>query len=151
MGWEVLFVAVDDASRIAYAALLPEECSECAVKFLDDAVAWFAAHGVRVTGVMTDNGSIFTSAAFRQACQRCNVRHLRTRPYRPQTNGKVERMIQTLLREWAYRFTYSDSDERSRWLPRYLHFYNFHRTHSALHYNPPISRLTENNVLVLNS
>lgn len=151
MGWESLFVAIDDASRTSYAELLPDERRESALAFFDRAVRWFAERGIVVEAAMTDNGSVFTSAAFRQACQTRAVRHLRTRPYRPQTNGKAERLIQTLLREWAYRFAYSDSDERKRWLAPYIHFYNYHRAHSALHYNPPISRLVENNLLVRNS
>jgi transposase InsO family protein len=151
MGWETLFVATDDASRLSFAELFPDERSESAIAFFEHAVRWFADRGVTVEAIMTDNGSAFRSRAFRNACQGRSLRHVRTRAYRPQTNGKVERMIQTLLREWAYRFSYNDSDERRRWLAPFLHFYNFHRAHSALHYNPPISRLAENNVLVRNS
>src|SRR5688572_30880930 len=96
---------------------------------------------------MTDNGSAFISRAFRETCAELGIRHVRIRPYTPKTNGKVERFIQTLLREWAYRFEYSSSEERRRWLTPYVHFYNYHREHSALAYNPPISRLDRNNVL----
>jgi transposase InsO family protein len=106
---------------------------------------------VCIERVMTDNGSPFRSRAWRHLCRSMNVRHIRTRPYTPRTNGKVERLIQTLLREWAYRFTYESSAERKGWLTPYMHFYNYHRAHSALNYNPPISRLDRNNVLKRNS
>src|SRR3954466_15218079 len=100
---------------------------------------------------MTDNGSAFISRQFGALGRLLQVRHKRTRPYTPRTNGKAERFIQTLLREWAYRFSYDSSEERKRWLPPYLHFYNYHRAHSAVAYNPPISRLDRNNVLKRNS
>jgi transposase InsO family protein len=100
---------------------------------------------------MTDNGSAFVSAAFADTCTALTVRHKRIRPYTPRTNGKAERFIQTLLREWGYRFAYNSSDERRRWLTPYLHFYNYHRAHSSLGDNPPISRLDRNNVLKRNS
>jgi len=106
---------------------------------------------VRVERVMTDNGSAFRSRRFRRLCVALNTRHIRTRPYTPRTNGKAERFIQTLLREWAYRFQYDSSAERKRWLTPYLHFYNYHRAHSSLSYNPPVSRLERNNVLRRNS
>ena len=150
-GFEFVHVAIDDASRMTYAEILPDECGPSAVRFLSNAVAWFARHGVTVERVMTDNGSAYMSFRFRDLCQSINVRHLRIRPHRPQTNGKVERFIQTLLREWAYRFEYRSSEERRRWLAPYLHFYNFHRAHSALAYNAPISRLDRKNVLTRNS
>lgn len=118
--------------------------------FLRNAVAWFARHGVTVERVMTDNGSAYVSYRFRDLCESLRVRHCRIRPHPPQTNGKVERFIQTLLRERAYRFTYGSSEERRRCLEPYLQFYNFHRAHSALHYNAPISRLDGNNVLTRN-
>ncbi len=150
-GFEFVHVAADDASRLTYAEILPDECARSAMTFLSNAVAWFARHGVAVERVMTDNGSAYVSYRFRDLCQSINVRHVRIRPHRPQTNGKVERFIQTMLREWAYRFSYNSSDERKRWLAPYLHFYNFHRAHSALSYNAPISRLDRNNVLTRNS
>jgi transposase InsO family protein len=150
-GFEFVHVAIDDASRLAYAQILPDECATSAMNFLKNAVAWFAHHGVTVERVMSDNGSAYVSYRFRDLCQSINVRHLRTKPHRPQTNGKVERLIQTLLREWAYRFSYNSSEERKRWLEPYLHFYNFHRAHSALSYNAPISRLDRKNVLRRNS
>ena len=100
---------------------------------------------------MTDNGSAFVSQQFTALCRTLQIRHVRIRPYTPRTNGKAERFIQTLLREWTYRFAYNSSEERRRWLTPYLHFYNFHRSHSSLSYNPPISRLDRNNVLTFNS
>lgn len=150
-GFEFLHVATDDASRATYAEVLPDERADSAVTFLSNAVAWFAQVGVTVERVMTDNGSAYVSHRFRALCKDLNVRHKRIRPHRPQTNGKVERMIQTMLREWAYRFRYRSSAERELWLAPYLHFYNVHRAHSALSYNAPVSRLTRKNVLRRNS
>lgn len=150
-GFEFAYVAVDDASRLSYVEVLADERSEAACAFLANAVSWFAEQKVRIERVMTDNGSPFVSNAFRQRCDALGIRHRRTRPYTPRTNGKAERFIQTLLREWAYRFAYESSAERKRWLTPYLHFYNYHRAHSALDYNPPISRLERNNVLTDNS
>lgn len=150
-GFEFVHVATDDASRLTYAEILPDERAASAVTFVARAVAWFARCGVAVERVITDNGSAYVSFAFRDLCRTLNVRHVRIRPHRPQTNGKVERMIQTLLREWAYRFAYRSSEERRRWLVPYLHFYNVHRAHSALNYNAPISRLDRKNVLTRNS
>ena len=150
-GFEFVHVATDDASRVTYAEILPDECAGSAMTFVINAVAWFARHGVTVERLMSDNGSAYVSYRFRDLCQAMNVRHVRIRPHRPQTNGKVERFIQTLLREWAYRFSYNSSAERERWLEPYLHFYNFHRAHSALSYNAPISRLVRKNVLRRNS
>ena len=100
---------------------------------------------------MTDRGSTYRSKPFAASCQQLGLKHLFTKPYRPQTNGKAERFIQTLLREWAYRFSYNTSDERKHWLKPYLHFYNYHRAHTSLDYNPPISRLDKKNVLRRNS
>ena len=150
-GFEFVHVAIDDASRLAYAEILRDESGASAATFLRAAVAWFAKVNVPVERVMTDNGAGYISNQFRDACAQLGVRHKRIRPYRPKTNGKVERLIQTLLREWAYRFTYSDSRERRRWLTPYLHFYNVHRAHTALDYNPPVSRLERKNVLTRNS
>ena len=150
-GFEFVHVATDDASRLTYAEILDDERAPSAMTFLVNAVAWFARHGVTVERVMTDNGSAYVSFRFRDLCESMKVEHLRIRPHRPQTNGKVERVIQTLLREWAYRFAYNSSAERLRWLQPYLHFYNFHRAHSALAYNAPISRLDRKNVLRRNS
>lgn len=150
-GFEFAYVAVDDASRLSYVEVLADERSEAACAFLANAVSWFAKQNVRVERVMTDNGSAFVSRRFRERCETLGIRHKRTRPYTPRTNGKAERFIQTLLREWAYRFAYESSAERKRWLTPYVHFYNYHRAHSALDYNPPISRLDRNNVLTDNS
>lgn len=150
-GFEFVYVATDDHSRLSFARILRDERSDVACAFLRDAVAWFARMNVRIERVMTDNGSAFLSGDFRALCARLRIRHIRTRPYTPRTNGKVERLIQTLLREWAYRFTYETSAERKRWLAPYMHFYNYHRAHSSLGDNPPISRLARNNVLTRNS
>lgn len=150
-GWEFVHVAIDDASRLTYAEILDYERSGTACRFLERAVAWFAKQGVITERVMTDNGSAFVSHEYAAVCRALAVRHIRIRPYTPRTNGKVERVIQTLLREWAYRFTYHSSEERKRWLRPYLHFYNVHRAHSALAYNAPISRLDRKNVLRRNS
>jgi transposase InsO family protein len=150
-GWEFVHVAIDDASRVTYAEILDYERGATASRFLERAVAWYGKHGVIVERVMTDNGSAFVSHEYAAVCRALRVRHIRIRPYTPRTNGKVERVIQTLLREWAYRFAYNSSKERERWLQPYLHFYNFHRAHSALAYNPPISRLDRKNVLRRNS
>ena len=150
-GFEFVYVAIDDASRLSYAEIHADERSEAACAFVKNAVAWFAQHEVRIERVMTDNGSPFVSRPFAELCNAEGMKHKRTRPYTPRTNGKVERFIQTLLREWAYRFSYSSSAERKLWLTPYLHFYNHHRAHSALAYNPPISRLVRNNLLKRNN
>ena len=150
-GFEFVFVATDDASRVTFARIYRDERSDVAARFLNEAVAWLARQDVRVERVMTDNGSPFRGRAFRDACATLHIQHKRTRPYTPRTNGKVERFIQTLLREWAYRFAYASSSERKRWLAPYIHFYNYHRAHSALGDNPPISRLDRKNVLRRNS
>lgn len=115
-GFEFVFVATDDASRLSYSQIFADERSEAACTFLHNAVAWFARMNVRIERVMTDNGSPFRSTAWKHLCASMNVHHIRTRPYTPRTNGKVERLIQTLLREWAYRFTYESSGERKGWL-----------------------------------
>ena len=150
-GFEFVYVAVDDASRLAYVEIHADERSEAACAFLTNAVNWFAKQKVRIERVMTDNGSAFVSKEFAERCPSLGIRHKRTKPYTPRTNGKAERFIQTLLREWAYRFSYGSSHERKLWLTPYLHFYNYHRSHSSLAYNPPISRLDRNNVLRRNS
>jgi transposase InsO family protein len=150
-GFEFVYVAIDDFTRLSYVDILADERSETASTFLERAVGWFAHQNVKVERVMTDNGSAFVASQFARTCEALAVRHKRTRPYTPRTNGKAERFIQTLLREWAYRFSYASSSERRRWLPPYLHFYNYHRAHSAIAYNPPISRLDRNNVLRRNS
>lgn len=141
-GWEYLHVAVDDHTRLTYAELLADERGATAVGFLARAVLWFAAQGIaRVERVMTDNGSAYVSRVFGAAVQALGARHLRTRPYTPRTNGKVERMIQTLLREWAYARAYGTSHRRRLALRPYLKYYNTQRPHTALGFRPPLSRL----------
>lgn len=153
VGWEYVHVCIDDASRIAFSQILPDERKESAVAFLHAAIAYYAGLGVTVTRIMTDNGSCYRSHAFRQACKDLSLRHIRTRPYTPRTNGKAERFIQTSLREWAYAQAYPTSDHRKAELPRWLHQYNWHRPHGSLNYQPPISQLglTENNLLRLHT
>ena len=140
-GWEYLHVCVDDASRAAYTAVLPDETAESAVEFLWFAVAWYASHGIKVERVLTDNGSCYKSWKFRDACREFGIKHKRTRPYRPQTNGKAERFIRTALKEWAYAQTYTHSWKRTAYLPIWTHRYNYLRPHSALGRKPPASRL----------
>jgi transposase InsO family protein len=140
-GWEFVHVCVDDHSRLAYVEVLEREDSVTAIGFLRRAVAWFRQRGVVVERVMTDNGSAYVSHAHASACRRLGLRHLRTRPYRPRTNGKAERFIQTLLREWAYGRIYGSSAERTAQLPRWLEHYNYKRPHGALSHKPPGSRL----------
>ena len=143
IGWEHVHVCVDDRSRVAYVELLPTLGYVDAVGFLERAVAWFAARGVRAERVLTDNGSAYLSRAWRAACARLGLAHKRTRPYRPRTNGKAERFIQTLLREWAYRRAYATSGRRRRALAPWLRYYNRKRPHTALNYRAPITRLEE--------
>lgn len=140
-GWEFVHVCVDDRSRLAYVEVLPDERQESAIAFLRRAVSWFARKGVRVRAVMTDNGSCYVAKRFVAACSDLSLRILRTRPYRPQTNGKAERFIQTLTREWAYRWIHHSSQQRQARLRLYQHFYNFHRQHMSLGGLPPVSRL----------
>ena len=152
-GWEYVHVAIDDASRLAFSQILPDERKESAVAFLKAAVASYYSLGVSVARVMTDNGSCYRSKDFRKACRELGLRHIRTRPYTPKTNGKAERFIQTALREWAYAHAYPNSDSRAAELPIWLHRYNWHRPHGGLKSRPPISRLAlaENNLLRLHS
>jgi transposase InsO family protein len=141
-GWESVHVCVDDHSRLAYAEVLPDEKAVTATGFLRRAVAFFATHGIEVERVMTDNGAPYRSHLHAQACRELGLRHLRTQPYRPRTNGKAERFIQTLLREWAYRRWFRTSAERTAALDPWLTHYNFTRPHGALSHKPPGSRLT---------
>ncbi|HYX84446.1 MAG TPA: IS481 family transposase, partial [Gaiellales bacterium] len=131
-GWEYVHVCVDDASRLAYVELLADELGETAAGFLERAVAWYRARGILVERVMSDNGPAYRSGSHALACRRLGLKHLRTRPYRPRTNGKAERFIQTLLREWAYARLYRDSGERSAALPAWLRYYNYSRPHGSL-------------------
>jgi len=142
IGWEYVHVAVDDFSRLAYVEVLSDEKSATAIGFLARAIAFFARHGIRVERVMTDNGAAYVSHAHRLACQRLGVRHLRTQPYRPRTNGKAERFIQTLTRRWAHGRAYNSSAERTATLTSWLDHYNFKRPHGSLSHKPPGSRLT---------
>ena len=153
VGWEFVHVCIDDASRLAFSQILPDEKKESAVAFLKAAVAYYAGLGVVVQRVMTDNGACYKSFAFRDACRALGLRHIRTKPYTPKTNGKAERFIQTALREWAYAQAYPTSDRRAQELPIWLHRYNWHRPHSAIKSKPPISRLdlTEDNLLRLHN
>ena len=140
-GWEYVHVCVDDYSRVAYAEVLPDERKESAVAFLKRAIQWFRQFGIQVKRVLTDNGSCYKSKLWRETCGNNNIKVKKTLPYRPQTNGKAERLIQTLLREWAYGRVYKTSNERKRVLPTYLTHYNYHREHSSLKYKPPITRM----------
>ena len=148
-GWEIVHVAVDDRSRVAYVELLPDEHSETARGFVRRAVAWFRARGVRVRRVLTDNGSCYRSFGFRATCRALRLAHHRTRPYTPRTNGKAERFIQTLLREWAYARPYYTSAERTGVLPGWLEHYNCARPHASLAGQPPMSRFPGGNNLML--
>lgn len=141
-GWEYLHVCVDDASRAAYTAILPDETADSAVEFLWFAVAWYASHGIRVERVLTDNGACYKSWKFRAACREFGIKHKRTRPYRPQTNGKAERFIRTALKEWAYAQSYTHSWKRTAYLTVWTHRYNFVRPHTALGRKPPASKLS---------
>jgi transposase InsO family protein len=143
IGWECVHVAVDDFSRLAYVEVLPDEKAATAIGFLERALAFFARHGIAVERVMTDNGSAYVSHAHRTACLRLGVRHLRTRPYRPRTNGKAERFIQTLTRRWAHGRSYSSSAERTSTLTSWLDHYNYKRPHGSISHKPPASRLTK--------
>ena len=132
-GWEFVHVAIDDHSRIAFSQIMPDEKSRSAVAFLEAAVAYYASLGVSVERVMTDNGSCYqVSTPSAKACRDLGLRHIRTRPYTPRTNGKAERFIQTALREWAYAKAYAHSDQRAAELPIWLHRYNWHRPHGSL-------------------
>jgi transposase InsO family protein len=152
-GWEFVHVCIDDASRLAFSQILPDEKKGSAVAFLKAAVAYYASLGVKVARVMTDNGSCYKSFDFRDAGRDLGLRHIRTRPYTPKTNGKAERFIQTALREWAYAQAYPTSHRRAEELPIWLHRYNWHRPHGSLKSKPPISRLalTQDNLLRLHT
>jgi transposase InsO family protein len=140
-GWECVHVAIDDYSRVAYVEILPDERGDTCVEFLDRAIAWFNDRAVRVERVMTDNGAGYISRAFASACAHHHVRHLRTRPYRPRTNGKAERFIQTLLRDWAYAARYETSNHRADALGPWINDYNYRRPHGSLSRRTPASRL----------
>jgi transposase InsO family protein len=147
-GWEFVHVAIDDATRLAYVEVLTDEKAITAVGFLRRAVAHFAAYGITVDRLITDNGNAYRSTIHAIACRALGIRHLRTRPYRPQTNGKAERFIRTMLGGWAYAAIYRDSAERNAALAGWLDFYNRRRPHGALSHKPPIARLNELNNLL---
>jgi transposase InsO family protein len=141
-GWEYVHIAIDDCTRLAYAEVLSDEKATTAIAFLRRALAFFSRHGIKVERLLTDNGSAYRSTMHALACRALGIRHLRTRPYRPQTNGKAERFIRTLLSGWAYGAVYRHSSERTAALDGWLWHYNHHRKHSALGHQPPIARLT---------
>lgn len=141
IGWECVHVAIDDFSRAAYVEVLPNETGMTTAAFLRRAIAWFKRQGIRIERILTDNGSAYRSRLVGSVCQELEVQHRWTRPYRPQTNGKAERFIQTLLREWAYVRAYPTSRRRTAALERYLVHYNRRRPHGSLHGNSPFSRL----------
>ena len=139
-GFLALHVAVDDHSRMAFTQMLPDQKTETTISFLNSAVEFFARHGIGVRALLTDNGSSYRSRQFRQACQLMQIKHSRTRPYTPRTNGKAERFIQTALREWAYAKHWTDSEQRDAHLLPWTDYYNHQRPHGSLSYKPPISR-----------
>lgn len=151
VGWEVAHVAIDDHSRVGFVQMHPDETRLSAVAFLQASVAHYRALGVSIKRLITDNGGAYRSKQFARACQALGIKHTFTKPYRPQTNGKAERFIQTCLREWAYGRIWANSLERTAWLPAFLAYYNARRPHSALKYKPPASRLSGNNLLQLDT
>lgn len=140
-GHEFVHVAIDDASRMAFSQIRSDEKKESAMAFLEDVITYYRSLGIKISGIMTDNGSCYRAKAFAKLCKQLNLKHIFTRAYRPQTNGKAERFIQTALREWAYARAYDTSDQRANDLPFWLHHYNWHRPHGSLEAKPPISRL----------
>jgi len=142
-GWEFVHVAVDDATRLAYAEVLPNEQGETAAGFLQRAVAWFASFGIDVERILSDNGPCYRSTTHALVCRQLGIRHLFTRPYRPRTNGKAERFIQTLVNRWAYGAIYASSTERTATLSGWLNHYNFKRPHGSLSHKPPGTRLRD--------
>jgi transposase InsO family protein len=141
MGWEAVHVCVDDATRLAYVEVLPDERATTTIAFFERAVVWFAERGVRIRQVLSDNGAPYVSQPWATWCSTHRIEHIRTRPYRPRTNGKAERFIQTMLREWAYAATYRSSTHRQRALPAWIDYYNNQRPHGALGHKTPASRL----------
>ena len=153
IGWDYVFVAIDDHSRIAFTQMYPDEKKESAVAFLQEATRYFAGLRVPIQRLITDNGPAFHSAAFGEACLELRIAHKFTRAYRPQTNGKAERFIQSALREWAYGIPYNHSTERAAMLDRWIHHYTWHRPHQGINGLAPIGRLAQstNNLLTLHS
>jgi transposase InsO family protein len=152
-GWEFVHVSIDDASRVAFSQILPDETAVSAVAFLKAAVAYYQSLGVAVAAVMSDNGACYKSHAFRDLCRDLGLKHIRTKPYTPKTNGKAERFVQTSLREWAYAQPYQTSEQRAAQLAPWLHRYNWHRPHTGIKSHTPISRLgiPEDNLLSIHS
>jgi transposase InsO family protein len=152
-GWEYVHVCIDDHSRLGFADIMADEKKESAVAFLKAAIDWYASLGITVERVMTDNGPCYKSFAWRDICKQLGIKHIRTRPYTPKTNGKAERFIQSSLREWAYARAYENSTQRARELPHWLHHYNWHRPHAGINGKQPISRsgLDVNNLMRLHS
>jgi transposase InsO family protein len=140
IGWDMVHLAIDDHSRVSFAQILPDEKAVSCVQFLHQAVAYYASLGVRIERVMTDNGTGYKNT-FKAACDELGIRHIKTRPYTPKTNGKAERFVQTSLREWAYARPYVSSAQRQAALQPFLHRYNWHRPHCALNRQPPMSRI----------
>ncbi len=140
-GWEYLHVCVDDASRIAFTDIFPDEKKQSAIAFLKAAVAYYQRLGVPITRVMTDNGACYKSFAFRDVCKQLGLKHIRTKPYTPRTNGKAERFIKTAINEWAYALAYQTSNHRAEYLPEWTHMYNWHRPHGGVKKQTPISVL----------
>lgn len=153
IGAEFLHVAIDDHSRIAFTAMYPDQTERSSIHFLNAATAWFDQLGISIRRVLTDNGPCYNAHRFRRACDQLGLKHRRTRPYTPRTNGKAERFIQTALREWAYARTFQNSEQRTASLPLWTHQYNWHRPHASLNQLPPISRagLHVNNLLTLHT
>jgi transposase InsO family protein len=143
VGWDYIHIAIDDCTRLAYAEALPDEKASTVVAFLKRAIAFYERHGITVQRLLTDNGPGYRSTIHAIACRMLGIRHLRTRAYRPQTNGKAERFIRTLLAGWAYGAIYRTNQDRIHALDGWLHYYNHHRPHSALGRQPPIARLNE--------
>jgi len=146
-GWEYLHLAVDDHSRLAYSEVLPDEKRKSCLRFLFNALRFFRKYGVKVHRVMTDNGVSFRSLRYANALRLLKIKHKRTKPYTPKTNGKVERFVQTSLREWAYARPYETSAKRTESLMPFLHHYNYHRPHFGINGNTPVSRLPMSNLL----
>jgi len=140
-GFCALHIAIDDRSRVAFTQMLPDQKAETTIHFLRDATSFFAQRNVQIRALLTDNGSAYRSHRFRAACAEMQIKHGRTRPYTPRTNGKAERFIQTALREWAYAEHWCSSEERDAQLQPWVDFYNHQRPHGSLDYKPPVSRL----------
>ncbi len=150
-GWEYVHVAIDDHSRISFASSWPNETTQSVCEALLLALRYYRSLGIRFQRILTDNGPSYRSHRFQRLCRRLGLKQLYTRPYTPRTNGKAERFIQTMLREWAYGRSYLSSEQRREYLPTWLHYYNWHRPHASLDYAPPISRASVNNLVGLHT